>query len=200
MLRCTILGAEAYFHRMCTSETVPSPQPSPFISHPPLLAPMSVFNKPHIFPSSPTSPTPRCFHYSSPRLHITCCIFICGKAGFTFFKLDPFMSTSDQPLVITPSVTQTHFITLPFSVFSPSFLLNLRGTLSHLSFIYISWFTSAWPAHGELTILQSCVLMCRCVSPKRLSSILLTHPGTYTCIVVPAFLSCDTHTPLPGSA
>lgn len=44
MLHCNILEVEAYSHRTCTSETMQSLQPSPFISHPPSLAPMNVFN------------------------------------------------------------------------------------------------------------------------------------------------------------
>lgn len=43
MLLCNILKVEAYFHHMCTSETVPYPRPLPFISHTLSLSPATVF-------------------------------------------------------------------------------------------------------------------------------------------------------------
>lgn len=167
VLHCNILKVDAYFHRTCTSGTVQSSQPSTFIAHPSSLA--SDCSLLTLYLLSPFQP-PR--HY----------LF------FYYLHLIP-SSTSYQSLVIRPSLTNTN--TLYHSPLSYCFNFSI---LTFLAIIYhdsplLGLFLAYWPFY-------SCVCCCVGVCLKGLSSILFTHAGTYTCIIVLAFLSCQTHSGL----
>ena len=146
MLQCNNLEVEAYSHPTYTSETMQSLQPSPFISHTLVLAPMTVFDPISSLPLSLISPE------------------ACAKLCFPIIQLVHILFPHLLPIFCSGhySHTNTHFITPLFlPLLFPWCSLNLCAiSLIH----YISWSTfSTWPALGILAILQLSVLLCRCV-------------------------------------
>lgn len=83
---------EAYFHHMCTSETIQLPQLSPFICHPPFLPPMTFRKKNLIIFPLPLFPEDS---FS----------IIYSKTAPSYLILS---STSCQSLVFGPSLTHKH--------------------------------------------------------------------------------------------